>query len=239
MPGPPGPDGPTGPQGIPGTKGDDGQDGPPGPAGPVGPTGADGAPGAQGPTGAQGPVGPTGPLGAAGGDLSGSYPNPIVHATHGQIFSADTPDSADDVLGWGADSTSQWGWVHQKAVKMLGNLGGLQISSPTGVISLGTMMATEGIPVSTLPTNVGPPANEMSWALGLQVDPNALGGNWLFFACMTIDVMPMAGGIWGYAQLAFQYHGAWNGWQFGGELCYGNGVGGSVQRGTVWACCYR
>lgn len=71
----PGPIGPTGPAGLTGATGETGM------AGSTGATGTTGETGMTGPTGmigATGATGATGPLGPAGGDLTGTFPDPLI-----------------------------------------------------------------------------------------------------------------------------------------------------------------
>ena len=67
---------PAGRAGAAGAPGLPGTPGIPGPAGPQGPGGERGPAGPAGPQGPGGERGPAGPLGNAGGDLTGTYPDP-------------------------------------------------------------------------------------------------------------------------------------------------------------------
>lgn len=72
-------------EGPPGPQGPEGETGAEGPRGPEGPKGETGGQGPQGPQGIQGPQGPPGTDAtingvAAGGDLSGTYPDPEIGA---------------------------------------------------------------------------------------------------------------------------------------------------------------
>jgi hypothetical protein len=115
-----GPIGPAGPTGATGATGPIGPAGPTGATGATGPIGPAGPTGATGATGATGPQGPAGALGTAGGDLSGSYPNPTVVGLQNRPIDATAP-TTNQVLTW--DGTKWTPSSAGNAWLLLGNAG--------------------------------------------------------------------------------------------------------------------
>jgi hypothetical protein len=167
--------------------------------------------GPQGPVGAMGPVGPTGPLGPAGGDLTGSYPDPAINALRGFYLS---PGVAAPTPGQVMQATSG-GWANTDmlaaaGIKLVLGSGGLGLSIGTMMASLDPIDDAVDFASTTGNFPFGPGFNSLS-ARGPYF------GTYLFIAMLSVD-NPEGGYVQAFLSLQGDVYNWPGGFQFAPEM---------------------
>lgn len=129
------------------------------------------------------------PIGAAGGDLSGTFPNPTVNRINGVLVSGSAPTSSSHILKYNGTTQYQPGFIHANDIRSTatGNAAFFPLtctSSQTSVWnSLTDQMDCTNISVTAANVNFGSQTQNQFFAA-----PSGASGNPIFRAMVAADV---------------------------------------------------